>query len=133
MVMKMTNFERLTQTKSIEEFWETVQELNRNKLAPFIDFPAFFRSEDTELMHFVKAIGEGELLPSETEMIMHGCNTENDKLLYQQMHKTKVMILKKSNVFGGTRLTVCDYLGQSLLSVPANNIAKIKMYENTEH
>lgn len=133
MVMKMTNFERLTQTKSIEGFWEEIQELNRNKLAPFTDFPAFLRSEDPNLMHFVKAIGEGELLPSETEMIMHGCNTENDKLLYQQMHKRKVMILKKSDAFGGTRLTVCDYLGQSLLTVPADNIEKVKMYENTEH
>lgn len=88
--MTMTNFERLTQTKSVEQFWNEVKELNAHKLSPFIDFIAFLKSEDPNLMHFVKAIGEDELLPSEAEMIMHNCTTENDKLLYQQMHKKSV-------------------------------------------
>lgn len=131
--MMMNNFERLTQTKSVEDFWKEIQELNSHKLAPFIDFPAFLKSEDANLMHFVKAIGEGELLPSEAEMIMHNCTTENDKLLYQQMHKKSVLILEKTQICGEPHFTICNRLGMMLLKTPASNITQVEMYENTEY
>lgn len=129
----MTNFERLTRAKSVEQFWSEVKELNEHKLSPYIDYPAFLKSEDPNLMHFVKAIGEAKLLPSETEMIMNHCKSEADRLLYQQLHQRSVLILEKTTMFCEPYYVVCNKLGTEILKTHEKNVTQVQLYEDIKH
>ncbi len=126
----MTNFERLKKNESTEAFWTEVVELSKHRLAPYIDFPAFLRSEDPNVLHFVKKIGRGMLLPSEAEMLACGCQTEASKLLYQQSHKKRVFILEDTSLYGKPYYTVCDVLGIAVEQVPVSCVTQIELEED---
>lgn len=129
----MTNFDRLTQLNSVEQFWEEIEKMKSHKLAPYIDFVAYLKSEDSVIAHFIKAIGECKLLPSEAEMVTNGCKTEADRETYRNLHQRSAYVLEEGMMLGNPYYTVTDTEGTILWQVPAKNVRRFVRYEDTEH
>jgi hypothetical protein len=116
----MINRERL-QSLNTADFWEEVSRLKCHSLEEFINYTAFLDSEDPEIMHFVKSLGECWVAPSETD-------TKISEIEKSAPPKPKKGILLKHRTFYGQPYAVVyieDY-STSYISVPEKLVTMIK-------
>ena len=117
----MTNREKLA-TLSTADFWAEINDIKDFGLAEYTDFVAFLDSDDPEISHFVKHLGECWIAPSEADIkVSQNENSEPPK-------PRKGIVLGYRTIFEQPYVVVHyyeDIYYSSYCSVPANRITMI--------
>lgn len=113
----MTNRKKMEELSN-EEYSRRVAELMSDPFVRYIDYTAFFASEDPEPHHFINKIGTCTIIPSEAELFGNRVS-EADTEAYIKTHTKEALVVDTKQFYGQNYYTVI-ILGdnEKLLSVP---------------